>query len=545
MLNKTIYATIFPHLKNSPGPFGNTSPANRGNGSDEVLDRQGRRGPSPASPVPQDVPVQQPQQQVAPAQPTAVQGAAQGAQSWMQTGQAPQQVAPAQPQPVAAPLPPAQPTPPVTGEIAGDPDYQQFQQTGMMPAGYVQPAPGSTAPASTPAATGSKKKKGGGWGPEIDPNLSPEDQAKKGLAYWQDMYDNPVNQDKGWKGLMKEIIENFLWGMSHTTAGMGWKEGLALGGIGAGGGFFNKTANEQRRAARELPAARERMQFETQQSQRRAQIANDQNQILNRNAQTRIEADEAVRKVLTAEQANLMKVWEGKDEVDPENNPEDKRLIDAAAKAGLLLTSKRRGERFTATVAPNGNVVVVNTSTGDYTVGKENLAKPQEFDEKLLSDDLFGLYDDKTIENMATAGVAQNTPGITYRPDVVAALPAEVKNVDGSFNLEAFSRLKAERNSPVEGITLDQIMANAPDNYKQRHAKEVEKLRSSQKETRAEVAKLRAALGNHRPGPNAKGKPLTKVVDLYKSILALPAGKDRKAKLTDFFEKYLPNVRIE
>jgi hypothetical protein len=62
---------------------------------------------------------------------------------------------------------------------------------------------------------------------------------------------------------------------------------------------------------------------------------------------------------------------------------------------------------------------------------------------------------------------------------------------------------------------------------------------------RAEAAKLKTALANHRPGPNATPKPIAKVIDVFKKIMEQPPSKERDAALEKFYNGYLPNVQPE
>jgi len=78
--------------------------------------------------------------------------------------------------------------------------------------------------------------------------------------------ENPENQDHGWKGRLKEIAANFLYGMGQAEPGSDWKAALALGGIGAAGGLVNRKWNEQRDAMAKIPYLRQKEQFESQQA---------------------------------------------------------------------------------------------------------------------------------------------------------------------------------------------------------------------------------------------------------------------------------------
>lgn len=376
--------------------------------------------------------------------------------------------------------------------------------------------------------------------PPVLENATPEEQARAALDYWTQQRENPVNKDKGWKGLVKELAENFLYGMGQTQPGMSWKDALILGGTGAGAGFVNKGWNEQRRAMAELPLAQQRLEYETQQTQRQKQVKNTQNQIDNRNIQTQLDMNEATRKRIAADQEPFLKQWQDLEEFDPQD-PKYREFAMAAAKKGVVLIPKVRGQKYSAQVAPDGRIVITNTSTGDYKIGNENLSRPVQITDKDLPDTMFGLYDDKEISDRATASVGKLPEGRKVRPDVAAKLPPKYRNQDGSFNEDQYWK---DRANDEVSISPSELYENVPSDYEQRVAGERTKLRDSQKALRTEVSKFRAALGNHRPSPNAKPKPLTKVAETFNAIMALPP-KERSAKLTEFYEKYIPNIRIE
>lgn len=80
-----------------------------------------------------------------------------------------------------------------------------------------------------------------------------QESAANATARMEYERDNPRNKDKGWKGLLRELAENFAYGMGKTPAGADWKQALLLGGVGAGAGFVNKSWNERRAAEAALP----------------------------------------------------------------------------------------------------------------------------------------------------------------------------------------------------------------------------------------------------------------------------------------------------
>lgn len=439
------------------------------------------------------------------------------------------------PQPIMGGYQPAEPTP------QQRPAYPQNPQMPGMEAPAVAAPSTLMQPGYDKAGMATAAPKKPTFGPPVLENATPEEQAKAGLKYWQDMRENPVNQDKGWKGLVKELIQNFLYGMGKTQPGMSITDGLILGGVGAGAGFLNKGWNEQRRAEAEIPIAQQRLEYARGDRMKQEQIANQQDQIKNRQIQTNLDIDENTRKNITAEQEPFLKQWQDIDEFDTQNNPQHRQMAIEAAKRGLVLIDKQRGQKYSTQIAPDGRVVITNTSTGDYRVGNENLSKPVQITDKDLPDAMFGLYDDKEIGDKALASVGKLPEGRKVRADVAAKLPAKYRNQDGSFNEDQYWK---DRANDEVSISPSELYENVPSDYEQRVAGERTKLRDSQKATRAEVAKFRAALGNSRPNANAKGKPLTTVVEVFNAILSLPP-KERSTKLKEFYEQYIPNIRIQ
>lgn len=366
-------------------------------------------------------------------------------------------------------------------------------------------------------------------------NVPPED-AQGALKYWNDMYNNPVNQDKGWKGLVRELIQNFLHGMSKAQPGMSMTDALALGATGAGAGFFNKGWNEQRLAESMIPGAQQRVDFENQQQAREAQIANQQNQIINRDRQTALDMEKGVQDRLTKEQDQLIGVWKDVDDFDPETNPQHKQIQTQAAQMGVVLPAKRKGERFSTQIAPDGRIVITNTATGQYQIGGESLAKPRIYKDEDIPDSLFGLKSDDDIKTEALASVGIGGPNRRVRPEVVASLPDAFKNPDGSFNEAAY--MQALNRGTTE-IKPSDLYENVPDNYKQRLAEVEKNLRGRQGGLRKQVARFRSVINNRTPNPNGSPISLDEVQAAFKEVLDKGKPKD----LEEFFT-YLRTANI-
>ncbi len=88
---------------------------------------------------------------------------------------------------------------------------------------------------------------------DTDPYSRRNKQIQNALAQGQYDAQNPRNRDKGFKGALKEALQNFAFGLSHAQPGMGFWESMALGGTGLGMGIADRSANERRDAMRKLP----------------------------------------------------------------------------------------------------------------------------------------------------------------------------------------------------------------------------------------------------------------------------------------------------
>jgi len=163
-------------------------------------------------------------------------------------------------------------------ELRRAPMDQMELYGGSTGGGARAPMPMGTPNFATPdmPAPGAKAKKVKKTFAEQHPNFkypypNPENEeqvAANATAEMREQSQNPVNQDKGWKGLVKELLENFSYGLSKTPAGANWKQALLLGGVGAGAGFVNKGWNERRAAEAALPGLMEAEQMAGQRVQR-------------------------------------------------------------------------------------------------------------------------------------------------------------------------------------------------------------------------------------------------------------------------------------
>jgi hypothetical protein len=328
---------------------------------------------------------------------------------------------------------------------------------------------------------------------------------------------NPQNQDHGIKGFLKEGLANFFEGLKYAQPGMGLGQSLALGATGVGAGAISRGWNEKRAAEAALPGAIRQTEAARQAENDQAKIANEQNVITNRNQQTQLDIAKNDRDNLSFAQKPYLDQWEKRVLFDPENNADDKAFQAEALKNGVHLTAKVPNAHYTAVVAPNGNVVVTNTNTGEYKVGNESLEKPKEITEKDLNPAEFGLKTDKELQNMAAAKIAPSMKDRQVRPDVLAALPAEYKNPDGSFNEQAYL---SDANLGISKLNAGDIYQNLPDDYKQREAKEIATAQKSQGGLQKQYSRFLSILNHRTPNPNAEPMSLDDVKEYFKKALA-------------------------
>lgn len=111
---------------------------------------------------------------------------------------------------------------------------------------------------------------------EIDNTFKPNPDATKeendvARAEWE--LDHPQNRDKGVKGFLRELAQNFFEGLSKAQPGMNVAQSLLLGGVGAGAGVANRSWNEQRQAQAQLPELRNRVAQQQQSAYNKARNA--------------------------------------------------------------------------------------------------------------------------------------------------------------------------------------------------------------------------------------------------------------------------------
>jgi hypothetical protein len=385
-----------------------------------------------------------------------------------------------------------------------------------------------------------EKKKHAGYGPELDPNASPLDQARAAQAFWQNQANHPTNQDHGWKGTVKEIISNFLYGMSQTRPGMNMTHALLLGGAGAGAGLVNRSWNEERQANMELGPANERVQQELQNSQRESTIANQHNEMLNRNIKTKLDIDEATDKRINDRQRTYIERWKELPKFEPGASLEDANFAKEAAAAGVTLPSKIPSGRYTAVQGQNGVVLKLNTQTGE-TQQVGDFAKPKNLSDTDLKDldTVFGLPEESEYKRRATASVDKGGKSYTLKQNVT--LPGRYKNADGSFKSDTYWKDYSNGNTELKPSDLFEEGSD----YEKRLASAEQAESEKDKGTREQVAQLRTYLKT-RTEPNSPTAVTTvpKVAAGLKAAMSEKDPKKRQAKIDAFYEA-LKNARIQ
>ncbi len=367
------------------------------------------------------------------------------------------------------------------------------------------------------------------------PNPNPttdRERAENELAAAEFQSQHPQDQDHGIKKRALEVLGNFFEGLKYAQPGMGLGESLALGGAGAGAGLLNRGWNERRAAEAAIPGLQRRLQTAQAGEVNQAKIAEQKSQADYRSYQEQAGMAKADVDKLNAQQKPFLDQWKDLDNFDPINNPRDKAFAEQAAKAGVTLTPKQKGDRFQTSITPDGHVVVTNTGTGEYKIGQENVGKPRQFDEKDVSPTEFGLKGSKEIENMANAAVTPSVKDRQIRPDVLASLPPEYKNPDGSFNEQAYLK---DANLGISKLSPSDIYQNIPDDAKQRVAKEMTRLQGSQGGLQKQYDRFLSVLNNRNPNPSAPTVSLDDVKKAFKDILSYK-GKDAKEKLDEFYK---------
>jgi hypothetical protein len=395
-----------------------------------------------------------------------------------------------------------------------------------------QPITGDTAPSDSPSTD-----------VPMD-SISPVEDELRGLLDERSrMLNSPVEDDDS-------KLHNFATGSANAirqaarTGDLGFVVGAAIGG--GLRNLFRPKEDDQRdrdkaltKNQQQIVAAEKRGEAELDRKYKKAQITKVADD--SRRADQKVTDDH-----LKGEQGLLMDVYKQSSSFDPAD-PKNADIVARMQKANVPIFAKQKDDKWQVVKFENGDAKLFNPTTKEFKdIG--NFAKPPTVSAKELPDELFGLKSDKQISDEASARVGKLPEGRRLRPEALQALgnikdaegKASYQNPDGSFNEQKYW---ADFSDGLTYVSPSQIYENLPSNYEQRLAGERNKLRDQQKDRQTEVAKFRTAISNYTPKSDAQPQPLTKVVDLFNGILALPP-KIRQEKLK-IFHANLPNIRIQ
>jgi len=238
--------------------------------------------------------------------------------------------------------------------------------------------------------------------PFVPPIASPTtelDRAKNQEAQLE--YDAQYGQNKGHgiKQVLSSLLQNFAYGLSKTPQGATVAQALTLGAGGAAGGLISPNWNARRNAQEALPQAQQRVAFQQQ-------IANQQNEITNRDAEAKIRQQQASHQItkddydkLSDARKQVMDEYKAMPEVDF-NTPEGKALKAQADKAGVIIGEKSKDDTVEFHIAPDGTPIIFNKSKQTYTKGPQGeFAKPPDYtttNSKIDNDNVKDLNDWKS-----------------------------------------------------------------------------------------------------------------------------------------------------
>ena len=324
MRNRSIYAKLFPKMKDTPGPLGNTGrpepdAMSMGPGPEdlqeaaapvEAVAHESTSVPKPPSSKPYDPTAEQPVTATTPADGSDPEEERRqaaliaAANPSVATLGGTEQATDAEAAQIAASAgkkglkysPSTSPTGgPLDAAISDANKYRQDQITNaagigtpvayqpqMAPIGTTEPAGYADRSAkleeqSRAALRTPKQQK------RVEEDAAYEEKKKAALTYENPrtaaekaqnrkdelrfMRDNPRNEDHGVKGFIRETLQNFFHGLSMAQGvpGISIPQALMLGGTGAGLGMVNRKWNEQRMAEQKLPGAMQDVAFESDQ----------------------------------------------------------------------------------------------------------------------------------------------------------------------------------------------------------------------------------------------------------------------------------------
>lgn len=176
------------------------------------------------------------------------------------------------------------------------------------------------------------------------------ESARNAFALNEYNISNPQNKDKGVKGFIKELLQNFGHGLSQTPRGAGWKEALLLGGANAGAGIANRSWNEKRKAEGERERLLQNLSYQEKATLGDAQRENIRidNERMDQQAKDVAEwrksenirkTDDRASRERTSRMNAVAGMFKNLPAYDP-NNPQFQELTAALGDVGLPITPK-------------------------------------------------------------------------------------------------------------------------------------------------------------------------------------------------------------
>lgn len=387
----------------------------------------------------------------------------------------------------------------------------------------TEPTPSQGAPSPQPPSTAPDKKKGR----LLSGNI------RTSADIYNDIEDTYEVKPKGPMGENREksFARRLLTGIGSALEAVGPDAGpesiLAAIGVGGLGSAFSprfhaESQNFSRRnqLTGELDRTQQREAHEAKVGKTIADTTDVYSQIQRRQDQTIADQAEQAYKANKEEWDALKFVYQQSDEFNPDD-PKNAPIVQRMKNAKFPIFRKKQGDQFD--IAPDGRMY--NKRTGQVMSG-ENFAKPGSITMNELPDSLVGLEDDQTLISKAKAKVGKSPEGTQLRPDIATRAPNYF--VDGKFDEKKYW---ADRAADLPGVpSTSDVYANAPSDYDQRLAGEINRLKQGQAGKRAEWDKFRVAITNHSSPSNPESRlSVTEVVELWKIA-------HKEGKLAKFYE---------
>lgn len=325
--------------------------------------------------------------------------------------------------------------------------------------------------------------------------------------------------------------------------------GGAVGGAAAGagmGGFRPQTDEEFRQKARvaEMTGQMERALGRQKQE---LEVEAARTGIEHERAATEELRGRVGTKAADEERDALVRVFNDLPEFDPDaQDPETREMVERARRLRVTLPKKVRGDRFSIQVTPNGRVFKANTTTGEvaeqtdpktgqsYDVSKQQPVKATD-----LPDTLFGIPDDKAIEDEARAAVADVVKSRRVRPEMVAIIERRRQDIDDA-NAAARAKDPNASQEPTDDASvisnmLEDGITGIWEDVTPRQERELAAARNRVRErytgVRADADKFRLAVSRVKQKDGKPSKSLNQVIGLFNEYSAIKDAKKRRQML--------------